>query len=103
MQAFLHSHNRPQLSLHEEMVRREKEREREEQHRQQAEVEASRLREEERVHGGTIPTIALTGTVWSCIQCMYSHPDYCLLMYSHPDCCLLMYSHPDCCLLMRLH
>ena len=62
LQAFLHSHNRPQLSLHEEMVRREKEREREEQHRQQAEVEASRLREEERVHGGTIPTIALTGT-----------------------------------------
>ena len=48
-QAFLHSHNRPQLSLHEEMVRREREREREERRRQQAEMEANRLREEERV------------------------------------------------------
>ena len=48
-QAFLHSHNRPQLSLHEEMVRREREREVEERRRQQAEIEASRLKEEERV------------------------------------------------------
>jgi hypothetical protein len=48
IQAYLHSHNRPHLSLHEEMVRREREREREERRRQQEEIEASRLREKER-------------------------------------------------------
>ena len=49
LQAYLHSHNRPHLSLHEEMVRREREREREERRRQQEEIEASRLKEKERV------------------------------------------------------
>ena len=49
LQAYLHSHNRPHLSLHEEMVRREREREREERRRQQEEIEASRLREKKRV------------------------------------------------------
>ena len=67
-QAFLHRHNRPQLSLHEEMVRREREREAEERQREQAEFEASRLKEEQRVK-------------YKCVYATYTHA--CMHTHQH--------------------
>ena len=51
VQAFLHRHDRPPVSLYEEMVLRQRERQEEERKKRDAEVEASRRREEEEVRG----------------------------------------------------
>ena len=49
VQAFLHSHDRPPVSLHEEMIRRQRKEEEEERRRQHQLQEEQRIKMEEEV------------------------------------------------------
>ena len=49
IQAYLHKHDRPPVSLYEEMVLRQREEERREQERKEKERQLSRMKEEEQV------------------------------------------------------
>ena len=49
VQQFLHKHDRPHVSLYEEMLQRQRQKEEEEKKRRAAEWEARRIREEEEV------------------------------------------------------
>ena len=49
VQQFLHKHDRPHVSLYDEMLQRQRQKEREEEKRLEAEKEAQRIREEEEV------------------------------------------------------
>ena len=49
IQAFLHKHDRPLVSLYEEMVERQREEERKERERKEKERQLSRIKEEEQV------------------------------------------------------